>query len=489
MGRSAKLEFCIAWLALAAATALATEGQTNLPAFPGAEGFGAAAVGGRGGKVVKVINLNTDGPGSLQAACQSPGPRIVVFEVSGVIPGSVTITQPNLTIAGQTAPGAGITIEGMLQNRYRARPNLHDVVIRFLRVRPRPAERKWDGGDCLQLTDIDRLIVDHVSCSWGSDENIDVCNSRELTVQWCAIEESDTVGHTKGQHNFGMIMGYTGRNATVHHNLFAHHMRRAPLCGLEVMDHRNNVIYDMRTGLYWHPADMNNSRPGKGFRANVIANYFKCGPDAPKTGRDLSFPAIGAGTAEEIYAEGNCFTWAPQAADPWKYPLGRGVFSRYPIRAEKRWPAPAVTTHTAEQAYEMVLAHAGCLPRDAVSRRTVREVRKGGGSWGRHDPPGGLMAGLKSGRPPADTDGDGMPDAWERAHKLDPHDPADAGKPVPRGTSPADRHAGYTWIEFYINELADSLIQEAARDARTLQETSQPSGPPGRGASRPRASS
>ncbi len=461
-----RLATTVVAVALTGLAAAAAEKPKSLPAFPGAEGFGAPAVGGRGGKVIKVTNLNATGPGSLQAACEAEGARIVVFDVSGVIRGNVTIKHPNITIAGQTAPAAGITIEGILRNLYRRTPpHLHDVVIRFLRVRPRPLKRRGSGGDCLQLTYMDRLMVDHVSCSWGSDENIDLCHTRNLTIQWCAVEESDTTGHTKGTHNFAMIMGYSGRNATVHHNLFAHHKRRAPLCGLEVLDHRNNVINDMRTGLYWHPARMNASRPGKGFRANVIANYFKPGPSAPKTGNDLRFAGIGATEDEEIYAAGNHFTWAPEATDPWKHPLKQGVFSVYPIRAAKVWPAPPVVTHTAEKAYKLVTAHAGCLPRDAVSSRTIDEVRTGKGRWGRHDPDGGLMAGLTAGKPAADTDADGMPDAWEKAHKLDPKNPADANRIVPPGASPANRHAGCTWIEYYINARADELIRKALEAA------------------------
>ncbi|HET6429446.1 MAG TPA: hypothetical protein VFJ30_13610, partial [Phycisphaerae bacterium] len=370
-------------------TVLAEEPRP-LPAFPGAEGFGATTPGGRGGRVIKVTNLNRSGPGSLAAACQAEGPRVVVFDVAGVIPGNVTITRGQLTIAGQTAPAPGITIEGILASKYRSEIPIHDVVIRFLRARPPRARRDWDGGDCLQITGVENLLIDHVSASWGSDENMDLCGSRNFTVQWCAIEESDTAGHVKGRHNFGMIMGYEGKDATVHHNLFAHHKRRAPLCGLELLDHRNNVIYNMQTGLYWHPADMNRSRPGKGFRANVVANYFQSGPDAPRTGRDLNFASIDVKDIEEIHAAGNVFTWIEGLVDPWKHPLRQGVFRAYPIRCQKPWPAPPVATHTANEAYELVLAQAGCLPRDAVSERTVREVRSGSGSWGRHDPPGGL---------------------------------------------------------------------------------------------------
>lgn len=435
--------------------------HSALPAFPGAEGFGASSVGGRGGRVIKVTNLNPSGPGSLQAACEAEGPRIVVFEVSGVIEGEINITHPRITIAGQTAPGAGITIVGMLKNPYRRKPNLHDVTIRHLRVRPLPATGKTSSNDCLQLTHIDRLMIDHVSVSWGSDENIDLCNSSNLTVQWTTIEESDTAGHVKGQHNFGMIMGYAGKDATVHHNLFAHHMRRAPLCGLELLDHRNNVIYNMRRGIYWHPVRMNRQRPGKGFRANIVANYFKAGPDAPKTGKDLNYAAIDAKPVEELYAAGNFFQWAGGLVDPWKHPLKQGVFPEYPLRMEEPWAAPPVETHTAEEAYRLVLAMAGCLPRDTVSRRTIHEVRTGTGSWGRHDPQGGLMVGLAPGKAPLDSDNDGIPDAWERAHNLNPRDPEDANKTVPAGASPADHHKGYSFIEFYINELADKLAADA----------------------------
>lgn len=443
---------CFLWTVLSASAG-------ELPAFPGAEGFGAKSIGGRHGQVIKVTNLNPSGPGSLQAACERPGPRIVVFEVSGVIQGQISIKHPRITIAGQTAPGAGITVEGMLMNPYRIQPNLHDVTIRHLRVRPRPNQGARDAShDGIQLTDIDRLILDHVSVSWSSDENIDVCNSRDLTIQWCAIEESDTQGHEKGQHNFGLIMGYKGHSASVHHNLFAHHLRRAPLVGLEVLDHRSNVIYNMRTGIDWHPPQMNERRPGNGFRANIVGNYFKPGPNAPKIGDDLRFAIVAANSIEEIYADGNYYQWLGGLADPWEVPLGRGVFLQYPVRAKKPWPAPPVTTQSAEQAYELVLQRAGCFPRDAVSKRTIEEVRSGTGSWGRHETPGGLLQDLTPGKSAVDSDNDGIPDAWERKHKLNPNDSADANGIVANG-----RHKGYTYIEYYINDLADQLTEGQAR--------------------------
>ncbi len=430
---------------------------TALPAFPGAEGFGAVSSGGRGGEVVKVTNLKTDGPGSLNWACRQEGPVTVVFDVSGVIPGNVVIRSSNVTIAGQTAPGAGITIEGMLVTPYKAKPPLHDLVIRFLRVRPRPVKKPGHGGDCLQITGVDRLMIDHVSCSWGSDENMDLCGSRNITVQWCAIEESDTVGHEKGQHNFGMIMGYAGRDATVHHNLFAHHKRRAPLCGLEVLDHRNNVIYNMRGTVSFHPTRMNQSRPGKPFRANIVANYLKDGADAPKQPFEGKPESIWGYGKADVYAAGNHFTWSGGLVDPVKRP-------------GKPWPAPAVRTETAEKAFASVLASCGCLPRDAVGKRTIEEVRQKSGKWGRRDPQGGLLAGLTPGEAPKDSDGDGLPDDWEKAHGLNPADPADNVKTVPAGASAGDRHKGYTYVEYYVNELAERLIGEAAAAAASGKE-------------------
>ena len=444
----------------------------RLPAFPGAEGFGAASVGGRGGRVIQVTNLNPSGAGSLQAACEAKGPRIVVFRVSGVIRGNVIIRDSNITIAGQTAPGAGMTIEGILGTQFSnwdkppgdpARHMYHDIIIRHLRARP--PEPRGSNGDCIQISDCDRVILDHVSVSWGSDENIDLCASRNVTVQWCTIEESDVrrtqdAPPAKEPHNHGMILGYAGKNASIHHNLFAHHSYRSPLCGMEVMDHRNNVIYDLGVGVCWHPPRMNRQRPGENFRANVVGNYFKPGPSAlkdPKQGKWIG-PMI-LGRYSHLFAEGNYFSWAGGYLDIWKAPLPPGVFDRTNcVQAETGWPAEPVTTQWAEKAYELVLAQGGCFPRDAVTRRTIEEVREGTGSWGRHDPEGGLLAGLKAAAPPPDADADGMPDAWERAHGLNPQDPSDANKTVPAGASPADRNKGYTYIEYYINELADGLI-------------------------------
>jgi hypothetical protein len=259
-----------------------------------------------------------------------------------------------------------------------------------------------------------------------------------------------------------MIMGYDEKgDATLHHNLFAHHRRRAPLCGIETLDHRNNVIYNMRTPLCWHPTRMNRERPDKPFKANIVANYFKDGPDFPLN-KDAGINSIfWKRPWVDLYGSGNYFTWLGRVEEN----MGKG-----PI-AKKPWPSPPVTTTSAQQAYKDVLAHAGCLPRDAVSKRTIEEVRNGTGQWDRHDPKGGLMAGLTPGKARKDSDNDGMPDEWEQAHKLNPADPADANKVVRAGASKDDRHKGYTFIEFYINELADRLIADAIARTKAQPDT------------------
>ena len=447
-------------LILLAAVAFAAEVERpDIRAFPGAEGFGAWAKGGRGGKVIRVTNLNPSGPGSFRAACDAKGPRIVVFDTSGIIPGDIRIGHGQLTIAGQTAPGAGITIEGRLlcQGEGRGEANeetkpVKDVIIRFLRIRPTKL-----GGDCVGLYITENVILDHISGAWGGDENYGLTVSGPLTVQWCMIEESGIFweggAHYGLLHNYGMILGYSDRPTALHHNLFAHHYLRAPLAGLEVLDYRNNVIYNMVEGLQWHPVRFNRKRKGFPFRCNAVSNYYKAGPGAPDfpdgplplkynyPGVRCALPYLSSKNSE-MYADGNYFDYLGGYADIWQD--GR----RTEHKADKPWPAPPVTTYTAEGAYERVLAQAGCLPHDAVSRRAIREVRTGTGSWGRLDPQGGLMEGLKPGHPPPDGDGDGMPDAWEAAHGLDPNNAADANRIVPPDASKDDRHKGYTYIEF-----------------------------------------
>jgi len=438
-----------AWILAVPAEALADDPTDPLPSFPGAQGWGSTTPGGRGGRVIKVTNLNTSGPGSLQDACSQEGPRMVVFDTSGVIPGEVGIEHGRITIMGQTAPGAGITITGMLytpwdpsgQARYR------DIVIRFLRIRPDPIPGvSW--ADAIQFSGVRNCVLDHISCSWASDETVDIYSADSITVQWCTIEESDTRGHPEGQHNYGLISGPEGGHVSIHHTLFAHHKRRCPAIANGPSDVRNTVVYNFRDG-FLHDNESNNL----GF--NIIGNYYKRGLNDPSI-----YPFCFA-DKYSYYLSDNFIEGVGMIQDPWaeKDKLsGLRSYAGYGVKATAEFEVPTVTTHSPEEAYEMVLESAGCFPRDTVSRRTIEEVRTGTGWWGRHDP-GDLMAGLAPAAAPTDSDGDGMPDAWERTKGLDPEDGTDHS---------ATMASGYTAIEEYCNMLAARLIAAADKGPEEL---------------------
>lgn len=422
--------------------------RASLPAFPGAEGFGAQTPGGRGGRIIKVTNLNASGPGSLQAACDTKGPRIVVFDVAGVIRGDVLIRHPNITIAGQSAPLPGITVAGRLMAAPPDGERLHDVVVRFLRIRP-PRVVRHDG-DAIQFALTDRAVFDHLSLAWANDETIDIIYSSDITIQWSTIEESDPEGHAKGMpHNFGLLSAYPGSgNVSIHHNLFAHHARRLPsLAPGDVgkpADFRNNVIYNFRDGL-----SDEGHRPRSPI--NLIANYYKRGPDAFRV-RLFHFHAEGSYFVSENQLDGNGILEDPRlpgATLPW---FVRATGSGAILDAAA--PVAPVSTHGAEEAYRRVIREAGAFPRDRITRRTIDEVQMGKGRWGRNGPiepeDDWFLSGMPSAMPPRDSDGDGMPDAWEDRHGLSRDNARDAYRIMP---------SGYTAIEDYLNDRARELVR------------------------------
>jgi len=430
--RGGRLGAVLISLGVLVAGAVPAGAGEKLPAFPGAEGFGCETPGGRGGKVIHVTNLKADGPGSLQAACSAEGPRIVVFDVSGVIPGSVAIDHSNITIAGQTAPGGGVTIEGALTAE-----KVNDVVVRFLRVRPKTYKemhQDWRAHDAIHFIHCRRVVFDHVSVSWGTDEVIGITYCRDWTIQWCTIEESAVPEHG---HNYGLLAGYEPTYATLHHNLWAHHVRRCPGMRQGPADIRNNVVYNNS-----YPIVHEGGKATGGY--NVVKNYYQRGPDSLRTG-------FGGFVAKaEYYVQGNL------RDDGTEVRQTKGKVLTTPVEA------PQVTTHDPREAYKRVLASAGAFPRDPVTRRTIREVRTRGGRWGRREPKGGLMAGLKPMRPPNDSDRDGMPDAWETRHGLDPQTDDSATR----------MRSGYTAIEEYVNGRAAELLaaaQRAEKDRRKAQ--------------------
>lgn len=455
----------IACVILVSTCVIGQSAAQDVRAFPGAEGWGAVSVGGRGGKVIHVTNLNASGKGSLAEACATEGKRIVVFDVSGVIRGNIRIPHPYLTIAGQSAPGAGITVEGTISTwNYGA----HDIIIRHLRVRRQRATDS--GGDCVQMgglgpmkTGTYNIMLDHLSLAWGNDEIIDLYHTHDASVQWCTIEESDDKGHPKGAHNFGLISAAEDNGAvSVHHNLFSHQGRRVPCMAPyrenAADDFCNNLIYNCRGGY---------TDDGHGKRAksavNLYKNYYRRGPNT----LERIYP-YALSPEMSYYVKDNFFEdWGYQHHPKhWKFgkDMPRWVqFNNQGGELDKPAKTPPIELVDAKDVLELVLGKAGCWPRDRVTKRTIDEVRKKAGSWGRNAElkvtDEWFMEALQVGKAPVDSDGDGMPDAWEKMRGLDPNDARDATKVVPAGASKGDRHRGYTYVEFYINELAESLMQ------------------------------
>jgi HEAT repeat protein len=454
--RKARMLAALCGITCMTAHAFAQTPAARLPAFPGAEGFGAVAVGGRGGTVIHVTNLKPSGPGSFGAAMAAKGPRIIVFDVSGVIPkgrgkhGSYPVQDGRLTLAGQTAPGPGVALEGKLDLS-----GMEDVIVRHLRIRFTGP----DGGDSVLVHGSTRVILDHVSVSWGADESLSLPGTKNATVQYTTIEESRLCWEGGDEpHNFGMII--SGGPSSLNHVLFAHHHRRTPVSQYGIfLDYRNSVIYNCDTGP--------GAPPGGG---NVVSNYLKHGPGA-RFGYPRIYHPVGTMACPDLtlgrkpgklFVRGNYVTHRAGYFEP----ETRHERLKYGRPAAKPFPAPEVKTYVAEEACRRVMACAGALPRDEITGRCIYETRTGTGRWDEVHPRGDWRGRMKGHKAPADSDRDGMPDDWETVHGLAPRDPADAHRTVPAGASPADRHKGYTFIEYYINERADVLEAEALTASR-----------------------
>jgi hypothetical protein len=425
-----------------------------LPAFPDAEGFGMGAIGGRGGQVIEVTNLNDSGPGSLRAAVDSEGPRIVVFRVSGYIElkSVLDINKPYITIAGQTAPGDGIC----LKNYYIA-VRTDNVIIRYLRVRPSDIAK--EEFDAISVLNGRNIIIDHCSASWSLDEVVSVTSSRRpslgnVTIQWCIISESlNCSAHHKGCHGYASLIraGY-GNGVTYHHNLYAHHAGRSPRpgnyvdskrdpCGL-IFDFRNNVVYNWG-GQHAGYNDDGKNGANSITNMNFVNNYYIKGPNS--TG---SYAFTETSTCSKAYFGGN---WMEGACpkNQWNLVELTDLTQAQKDAYKQSAPVPVapVVAEDASTAYTRVLADAGTVfpVRDAVDKRVVDSVVKRTGGIINHIEEVGGYPMMESGTPPVDSDHDGMPDKWELAVGLNPSDANDA-----RSDRDGD---GYTNIEEYINWL------------------------------------
>ena len=436
----------------------ADPGTGFLPSFPGAEGHGAKTRGGRGGKVIAVTNLNDAGPGSLRAAVEAEGPRIVVFRVSGTIDlkSRLVISNPFITIAGQTAPGDGIAIK-----KHPVMIQADEVIMRYLRLRL--GDETGNDDDALSSRYQKALMIDHVSASWSVDETLSIYHCENVTVQWSLVSESLYKSvHVKGAHGFGGIWG--SNYSTYHHNLLAHHTSRNPrfASGAGHTDYRNNVIYNWgHHSAYGGEMQQQGNLKFNFTTVNMVSNYYKPGPatEASVIRRVVS-PSSRDGAADHgrWYVADNYMHGDPEVtADNWSGGVDPDGGAKHVdvLKLDTPWDAAPIRQQTARDAYVSVLKHVGAtLPRrDAVDSRIVEEVRTGTATFGETYRGGGrgiidsqtAVGGwpeLASREAPADTDGDGMPDVWEKQHGLETGVSDDADD------TDGD---GYTNIEEYLN--------------------------------------
>ncbi len=447
----------------------AVQAASGVVAFPGAQGFGANTVGGRGGKVYEVTNTSDSGPGSLRNCVQATGPRVCVFRTGGliVVKTPLVIRNPYITVAGQTAPGGGITIRTATGGDVFA-TQANQVIMRYLSVRPGPGGSNHGDQIAYDGVALSNIIFDHMTYSWGVDSDIETWyRVVNFTLQWSIISEAlDCSTHPKGCHSKGlMIGGYAGNdgdntkgseNISLLHNLMAHDGERLPLmqiCGTAQVI--NNVSYNP----YWtfsHQQDNCYVPASSGpyiSRINWIGNYHKKGPDSTSS-TDLKVIPADSGVysaGAQVYVRGNIGPSRPNDTLPDSYWVDSG--SRKFIVTTPA-AAPAVTTTDALTAYTSVLNAAGnskgldCSGnwysrRDAIDTRIVNSVKNGTGRI-IDDPSqvGGWIT-PASGTPCADSDHDGMPDAWELKYGLNAANATD-------GPMDADGD-GYTNLEEYLN--------------------------------------
>ena len=493
--------------------------EITAPAFPGAEGHGRYVTGGRGGEVRHVTNLNDKGEGSLRAAVNGNNKKIVVFDISGIIAlESDLVIGANTTIEGQTAPAPGITV------RYRTVRPSDNNIIRFLRIRRGEEKDVNDGADATWQRQKDGIVLDHCSFSWSIDEIASFYDNQHFTMQWCTLGEAlANPGHSKGEHSYGGIWG--GKGASFHHNFLCHMQNRVPrFCGArynwdkydtekyansiqaEIVDFRNCVMYNWGGG--------NGCYGGTGGgNINIVNNYYKAGPATNNKTRvtqisvATSSNASGSdfmGYCSRYYINGNYVTAAGNKAENYdwqgviydagtsiidgehyipdtKHMYGESIKYRKNskdedcviIKLDNEVETGKVTTHSAQNAYQQVLAYAGAsLYRDDVDARYMKEAadgtttytgsaeKTGDGKAIAHRP--GIIDFVKDQgeytlesnvRPDNfDSDSDGMPDAWETANGLDPQS-NDAAEYT------LDKHGFYTNVEVYCNSLVEEIMK------------------------------
>src|SRR5688500_7925632 len=468
--------------------------QAKIPAFPGAEGGGMLSFGGRGGKVFDVTSLDDSGPGTLREACEAGGPRVVVFNVAGIIKlkDKIRVRAPYITINGATAPGDGVCVAG---NTFEL--ETHDVIVRHMRFR-RGEMNAGDRNDSIGGNPVGNVMIDHVSASWGLDENMSMYRHMYQPPEGGTPLKLPTVNITiqnsifseclnTFNHAFGSTIG--GHNSTFMRNLWANNVSRNPSIGMDGdFALVNCVIFNWRGRSVDGGDHMS--------RYQIINNYFKPGPGTP-TNEPAGYRVLKAEARRgrdvpkdfgKAYVAGNVVEGNERVTkDNWDggVQVDEGEFKNAEelvkgLRVNEPFPMAPLTITDAKEAYDHVLASAGAtLPkRDAVDQRIVDTVRTGKVTAKAGDEVEKAFSNVKfsedrvnaikrdialgyitdpaqvggypkyEGKPYADADSDGMPDAWEKQHGLNPNDAADAAKDI--------NGDGYTNIEKFINGLDPS---------------------------------
>ncbi len=428
-----------------------------VPAFPGAQGGGSAARGGRGGKVIEVTTLADSGSGSLRAALAQSGERMVVFRVSGTIElrSPLDITKPYVTVAGQTAPG-GIVLSGERMDMQPLSIGTHDVVIRYLRIRTGRGNSYRRGvGDAISMgegSDFHDVIIDHCSLSWGNDENValwtDSGVARNFTISHSIISEAlDHDGHSTGLIVGSNTMCEDMKNISVHHNLFAHNDNRNPYLKVASQEVVNNIVYNWG----WLATQL-----AGGVDVDIIGNIYRSGVD--DRGRsevvwrsDRRSCNEGPPGSPSIYLKGNI---GPHNSDPkadqWNSMMERAEAWAYPLPARRRATVNRsfertsrlnlsrcpVTVDPVAQLESAMLDHVGAsrrltsdgswaVARDSVDKRLISEYKNRSGRIILTEDDVGGFPNISSHTPYRDQDHDGMSDEWEKKHGFNPRNPLD----------------------------------------------------------------
>lgn len=460
-------------------------------AFPGAEGGGMHVTGGRGGAVIHVTNTNDSGEGSLREALNTSGSRTVVFDVAGRIDlqSELRISEGDLTIAGQTAPGQGICISG-----YPVAVDADNVIIRFLRFRLGDV-----NAASAAVTDTlasvyghyrDGIIIDHCSMSWGLDGCASFYANTDFTMQWCMVYEAlnnPVSSAGAGLHGMGGIWG--GKNASFHHNLLGHNGNGSPrldcpdMYGDHLSTHRGNV--DIRNNVIYNWGS-NSMYGGEDGSFNVIDNYFKPGPASEEAAWFVDAwwysPEYSSGTDyPDIYVSGNWHSGSYASAINSDNSQGvvwrdQSQYGQNPSHSLQTEPfkiladdatACYMTAHSAEDAFTAVTGYAGAsLVRDNADKRVTSEAMNANSSTsGSNGSTGGLIDSQTDAggwqeysatsdelTAVTDTDGDGMPDAFETEYSLDPSNASDASSKT------LDNHGRYTNLEMYLHWLVRDIV-------------------------------